>query len=146
MIANPGITAYRYDPYGREFTEESYDQQGMREQRKQAIEKARGATRWGIILGTLGRQGNPKILESIKRIMEDRGYTYILVLLSEISPQKLSIMSKDIDAWVQIACPRLSIDWGDEFEKPTLNPYEVCFFFLKYASYTVVHSLYFFSV
>lgn len=33
-------------------------------------------------------------------------------------------MSKDIDAWVQIACPRLSIDWGDEFEKPTLNPYE----------------------
>ena len=125
MIANPGIAAYRYDPYGRQFTEESYDQKGMRQQRRQAIEKARCATRWGIILGTLGRQGNPKILESIKSIMEDRGYSYILVLLSEISPQKLSMMSNGIDAWVQIACPRLSIDWGDEFEKPTLNPYEV---------------------
>lgn len=129
MIANPGVKAYRYDPYGRTFTEESYDQEGMREQRRQAIEKARGATRWGIILGTLGRQGNPKILDAIKGIMDDRGNSYIVVLLSEISPQKLAMMSKDVDAWVQIACPRLSIDWGDEFEKPTLHPYEVCFMF-----------------
>ena len=28
------------------------------------------------------------------------------------------------DAWVQVACPRLSIDWGGEFDRPTLNPYE----------------------
>lgn len=27
--------------------------------------------------------------------------------------------------WPQIACPRLSIDWGEGFTKPTLNPYEV---------------------
>lgn len=27
--------------------------------------------------------------------------------------------------WVQIACPRLSIDWGTAFEKPLLSPYEV---------------------
>lgn len=26
--------------------------------------------------------------------------------------------------WVQIACPRLSIDWGEFFEKPLLTPYE----------------------
>ncbi len=24
----------------------------------------------------------------------------------------------------QVACPRLSIDWGTEFEKPLLTPYE----------------------
>lgn len=27
--------------------------------------------------------------------------------------------------WVQIACPRLSIDWGTAFSKPLLSPYEV---------------------
>jgi len=27
--------------------------------------------------------------------------------------------------WVQIACPRLSIDWGEAFSKPLLTPYEV---------------------
>ena len=46
------------------------------------------------------------------------------MLLSEISPQKLAMMSAKIDAFVQIACPRLSIDWGDGFERPTLTPYE----------------------
>ena len=30
-----------------------------------------------------------------------------------------------IYSWVQIACPRLSIDWGMAFEKPLLSPYEV---------------------
>jgi hypothetical protein len=27
--------------------------------------------------------------------------------------------------WVQVACPRLSIDWGKAFPKPLLTPYEV---------------------
>ena len=27
--------------------------------------------------------------------------------------------------WVQVACPRLSIDWGYAFPKPLLSPYEV---------------------
>ena len=29
-----------------------------------------------------------------------------------------------VDAWVQIACPRLSIDWGMAFSKPLLTPFE----------------------
>ena len=35
---------------------------GMRDVRRRAIETARGARRWGLVLGTLGRQGNPHIL------------------------------------------------------------------------------------
>ncbi|XP_003366117.1 diphthamide biosynthesis protein 1, partial [Trichinella spiralis] len=27
--------------------------------------------------------------------------------------------------WVQIACPRLSIDWGLQFIKPVITPYEL---------------------
>ncbi|EJW76163.1 hypothetical protein WUBG_12929, partial [Wuchereria bancrofti] len=27
--------------------------------------------------------------------------------------------------WVQVACPRLSIDWGAQFKKPLLTPYEL---------------------
>ena len=46
------------------------------------------------------------------------------VLLSEVAPWKLDMMS-NVDAWIQIACPRLSIDWGEGFHKPTLTPYEV---------------------
>jgi len=30
----------------------------------------------------------------------------------------------DVETWVQIACPRLSIDWGYAFPRPLLSPYE----------------------
>lgn len=32
--------------------------------------------------------------------------------------------------WVQIACPRLSIDWGTSYDRPLLNPYEACIIFV----------------
>lgn len=53
----------RYDPYSKVFSREYYDHEAMRALRLQAINKARSAQRWGLILGTLGRQGNPKVLE-----------------------------------------------------------------------------------
>ncbi|KAI4875446.1 hypothetical protein NFI96_026079, partial [Prochilodus magdalenae] len=183
MIANPGIPAYRYDPYSKVFSREYYDHEAMRASRLQAIERAQSAQRWGLILGTLGRQGNPKILEHLENKLEDLGRSFTRVLLSEIFPSKLALMA-DVDAttfslffngldphsetlqqhccvgsthistthantpaprqgekrlikyaenylygsapiwWVQIACPRLSIDWGTAFSKPLLSPYE----------------------
>ncbi|XP_031651568.1 2-(3-amino-3-carboxypropyl)histidine synthase subunit 1-like isoform X3 [Oncorhynchus kisutch] len=123
MIANPEIHAYRYDPYSKIFSREYYDHEAMRSIRLQAIDKARSAQRWGLILGTLGRQGNPKVMEHLESKLESLGKSYTRVLLSEIFPSKLDLMA-EVDAWVQIACPRLSIDWGTAFSKPLLSPYE----------------------
>ncbi|XP_016468756.1 uncharacterized protein LOC107791245 isoform X2 [Nicotiana tabacum] len=125
MIANPGIKTYRYDPYvGKLFLEE-YDHKGMKEERKRAIEKARReAKNWGIVLGTLGRQGNPRILDRLEKKMAEKGMTWTVVLMSEISPTRIALFEDAVDAWIQIACPRLSIDWGDAFTKPLLTPFE----------------------
>lgn len=123
MIANPQFQAYKYDPYSKEFTKEHYDHTLMMSTRRCAILKASAAKRFGLILGTLGRQGSPKILEYLKDTMTKAGASFIIVLLSEIFPEKLKLFH-DVDAWVQIACPRLSIDWGTAFDKPLLTPYE----------------------
>ncbi|XP_047247429.1 2-(3-amino-3-carboxypropyl)histidine synthase subunit 1 isoform X1 [Girardinichthys multiradiatus] len=123
MIANPDIPAYRYDPYSKMFSREYYDHKAMRASRLQAIDKARLAQRWGLILGTLGRQGSPKVLEHLESRLQSLGKSFTRVLLSEIFPRKLDLIP-DVDAWVQIACPRLSIDWGTAFSKPLLSPYE----------------------
>lgn len=53
----------RYDPYSKVFTREYYDHDAMRALRLKAIDQARLAQKWGVILGTLGRQGSPKVLE-----------------------------------------------------------------------------------
>lgn len=124
MIANPATPAYRYDPYSRLLTREAYDQEGMRLVRRAAIDAARHASRWGLVLGTLGRQGNPALLEVVEREMALRGKSCVTVLMSEVSPRKLDLFEGQVEAWVQVACPRLSIDWGEGFAAPTLTPYE----------------------
>lgn len=123
MIHNPDLAAFRYDPYDKKFTRERYDHEDMHSLRKHAIETAKKAKRFGLILGTLGRQGSTSILEHMEVKLKERGCDYTIILLSEIFPGKLA-MFDDMDAFIQIACPRLSIDWGYAFSKPLLTPYE----------------------
>ena len=106
------------------FSREYYDHDLMQATRKKAISLASEAKRFGIILGTLGRQGSTKIMEQLKTRIVNAGKEYVIVLLSEIFPDKLRLF-EGVDAWVQIACPRLSIDWGIAFSKPLLTPYEL---------------------
>lgn len=125
MIHNPSIPAYRYDPYSKRMTRESYDTPAMHNQRQAAIATASQGKRFGLILGTLGRQGNPLILSRLEKKLIEQEKEYFVLLLSEISPQRLQKFQGQVDAWIQIACPRLSIDWGTGFEHaPLLNPYE----------------------
>ncbi|KAH9278403.1 Diphthamide biosynthesis protein 1 [Echinococcus granulosus] len=124
MLANPTLPAYLYDPYNKVLTHESYDHALMRTNRRRSIETAQSAQRFGIILGTLGRQGSPPVVHLLQRRIEELGRNFFVVLLSEIFPDKLKLFGDKVDAWIQVACPRLSIDWGMEFEKPLLTPYE----------------------
>ncbi|XP_077021618.1 2-(3-amino-3-carboxypropyl)histidine synthase subunit 1 isoform X2 [Tamandua tetradactyla] len=123
MIANPTVPAYRYDPYSKVLSREHYDHERMQTARQEAIAAACSAQSWGLILGTLGRQGSPKILEHLESRLQTLGLPFVRLLLSEIFPSKLSLFP-EVDVWVQVACPRLSIDWGTAFPKPLLTPYE----------------------
>lgn len=63
----------RYDPYSKILSREHYDHQRMQANRQEAIATARSAKSWGLILGTLGRQGSPKILEVRELGVASRG-------------------------------------------------------------------------
>ncbi|KAL0580778.1 Diphthamide biosynthesis protein 1 [Marasmius crinis-equi] len=213
MIANPSIPAFRYDPYSKKLTRERYDHTLMRQTRAGAIKKARTsldkslrnsngvqsprdheadeAGMWGVVLGTLGRQGSFRQLQAIMHQLSlpggtnddpnatntccssdqgccnsqstppefqtasapstcclssstcacrqekestksssERQIPSIPILLSELSPSKLSLFPSSIEVFVQTSCPRLSIDWGYAFDlpgtkgRPLLSPYE----------------------
>lgn len=124
MIRNPEVTAYRYDPYSKHLTIEGYDTDRMRATRWKAIEAARTARMWGVVLGTLGRQGSPEVFQRIRVLLEAAGRKAVPFLMAELLPAKLRAVPT-IEAWVQVACPRLSIDWGEECDKPLLTPYEL---------------------
>jgi 2-(3-amino-3-carboxypropyl)histidine synthase len=131
MIQNAHVEAfYRYDPYGKTLTREFYDHDSMVRERWEAIEAARrpNVRLWGVILGTLGRQGNLNILRRILGMLREDCKQYVAILCNEVTPEKLRLLSgSGIDVWVQVACPRLSIDWGRNLAPdgaPVLTPYE----------------------
>lgn len=80
MIANPTVPAFRYDPYSKKLTRERYDHKYMQDTRNDAVITAKLSIQrlahspvesndqkypsmWGVMLGTLGRQGNFKQLQ-----------------------------------------------------------------------------------
>lgn len=54
-------------------TRELYDHAGMRRARRRAVERAMRAKRWGLVLGTLGRQGSPYVLQRLEKALKQRG-------------------------------------------------------------------------
>jgi len=53
----------RYDPYNKMFSREYYDFTQMSSNRQAAIAAAANAQTFGLILGTLGRQGSTNVLK-----------------------------------------------------------------------------------
>ena len=131
MIHNPHIPHFhKYDPYSRRLTREVYDHQAMHGLRQTAIAAAAASSHWGLILGTLGRQGAPHLLHRLQRLLTSRGIRFTTFLLSEVTPAKLALLTGEgeggggVRCFVQVACPRLSVDWGHEFGVAVLNGYE----------------------
>ncbi|KAF9485398.1 Diphthamide synthesis [Pholiota conissans] len=142
MIANPDVPAFRYDPYSKKLTRERYNHQEMQTVRDDAVQTARKSINalketqsstpehpvplWGVILGTLGRQGNLKQMQAVTHQLQasKSPIPYLQILLSELSPAKLALFNPHISTFIQTSCPRLSIDWGYAFDKPLLSPYE----------------------
>nr|MBE5724743.1 putative diphthamide biosynthesis protein 1 [Cucujiformia] len=111
MIANPSVQAYRYDPYNKEFTKEYYDHIEMDLIRKSFVDESATGDKFGVIMGTLGRQGNPRVVDHLAQSLRVKEKKVVIILLSEIFPNKLDLFPQ-LDVFVQVACPRLSIDWG----------------------------------
>ena len=128
MIQNPHLAQrfFRYDPYQAKLTHEQYDYSTMLRMRRDAIEQARlpAMRTFGLLVGTLGRQGNLDVVHWIRSRLEQAGKRVMTILVSEISVQKLRLFDGSCDVFIQTSCPRLSIDWGYAFDKPLLTPYE----------------------
>jgi len=125
MLQNRHVPVFlRYDPYTHLLLRANYSAQSVVSGRKECIQRAANASTFGIIQGTLGRQGNPRIIERLENLLKRRKIKYILLPVPEVTPALLNAFDQ-IDAWIQVACPRLSIDWGLEYSsKPILTSYE----------------------
>jgi len=88
-------------------------------QRLFSIEKLKEAKKVGIILETkLGQKfGSPKyLLEKLRKNKKDA----IIITMNEITPEKI-MNFYNIDAFIELACPRIALDDSAKYEKPILT-------------------------
>lgn len=124
MIQNPQLIFYQYNPFTLQLTIEEYDYDLMKKIRYKQIEEFRKAKCVGVLYGTLGRQGDEGILKRIVDILNEQKVEHYVICLNEITQEKIEKFPQ-CEAFVQIACPRLSIDWSNQFDKPMITPFEL---------------------
>jgi 2-(3-amino-3-carboxypropyl)histidine synthase len=61
---------------------------------REAIDKAKDCNVFGVVLGTLGRQGSPKIFNRIRTLLRKNNKKVILFLMAELNPTKIQQISE----------------------------------------------------
>ena len=88
------------------------------------IERFKEARRVGIIVGLKTSQMNISLARRLKELLEEKAISTILICATEVIPESLESFT-DLDAYVEISCPRISTDDQERYRKPILNPEEV---------------------
>ncbi|MBU2503561.1 MAG: 2-(3-amino-3-carboxypropyl)histidine synthase subunit, partial [Nanoarchaeota archaeon] len=88
-------------------------------QRVISIDRLRDAKNVGVLIEIKPGQkfGSPK---KILQKLRDAGKNAILITMSEITPDKL-MNFYSIDAFIELACPRIAIDDFAKYSKPILT-------------------------
>ncbi len=89
-------------------------------QRWANISEAKTAKSFGVLVSLKTGQMKLKEAIGIKQKLVEHGYTVTLLAIKEVSPNAL-IQFPTIDAFVNTACPRLSLDDAPNYDKPILS-------------------------
>lgn len=92
-------------------------------QRYATILKFRKTKRVGIIVGVKSAQMNLVLARRLKTLLEESGKICALVASSELIPESIESFT-DLEGFVEVACPRISIDDRSRYHRPIVNPEE----------------------
>ena len=88
-----------------------------------AIFRAKDSKKFGLIVSSKKGQKRMALAKILKRKIEDSGFSADVILMGEVSPDKL--YGFDYDSFVVCACPRIGIDDAKRYKKPLLTPKEL---------------------
>ncbi|QUC64423.1 diphthamide biosynthesis enzyme Dph2 [Nitrosopumilus sp. K4] len=109
---------YVLDPYFNEVREITDFAQKLKRKATLAIYKAAEAESFGVIVGLKEGQLSKVFALKFKKELEKEGKKVQLFALTDITNERLRNL-KGIDAFIQVACPRISTD--NQFDKPVLS-------------------------
>jgi 2-(3-amino-3-carboxypropyl)histidine synthase len=118
IALSTNMPTYVLDPYFNEVREVTEFAQKLKKKATLAIYKAAEAQSFGIIIGLKEGQLSKVFALKFKKELEREGKSVQLFALTDITNDRLRNL-KGIDAFIQVACPRISTD--NQFDKPVLS-------------------------
>ena len=118
IALSTGKPTYLLDPYFDEIREVTEFAQKLQKKAILAVYKAAEAETFGIIVGLKEGQFSKITALKFKKELEKTGKKVQLFALTDITDDRLANL-KGIDAFIQVACPRISTD--NHFHKPVLS-------------------------
>lgn len=115
--AKPTIIA---DPYEKRAYSIHGEVQRILKQRWASISEAKKAERFGVLIGLKSGQKRVEEAMEAKEKLEKSGRKATLLALREVTPEAL-MQFPLIEAFVNTACPRVSLDDASRFPKPVLT-------------------------
>lgn len=111
------------DPFTKEVRSMAPLKDRVVRQRFGAIARARGAKRFGIVASKKIGQYRMNVALNLKAKIEAAGREATIFLMDHVDPMFLK--GYDVDALVNTACPRITIDDYLRYDKPILTPQEL---------------------
>jgi 2-(3-amino-3-carboxypropyl)histidine synthase len=111
------------DPYGGVAYSVTEEVQKILKQRYSSIEETNRAKTIGVLISLKPGQKHMEDALKIKAASEKLGKPAFLFALHEIKPEVLAEFPS-VDAYVNTACPRISLDDASKFKKPVLTVQE----------------------
>ena len=118
IALSTNMPTYVLDPYFNEIREITEFAQKLKKKATLAIYKAAEAKSFGVIVGLKEGQLSKLFALKFKKELEKEGKAVQLFALTDITSERLNNL-KGIDAFIQVACPRISTD--NQFDKPVLS-------------------------
>ncbi|ABK78622.1 diphthamide synthase subunit [Cenarchaeum symbiosum A] len=118
LALSTGLPTFVLDPYFNEVRDVTEFAEKLQRKATLAVYKAADAQTFGIIVGLKEGQLSKLTALKFKKELEKEGRTVQLLAMTDITNDRLRSFS-GIDAYIQVACPRISTD--NPFDKPLLS-------------------------
>jgi 2-(3-amino-3-carboxypropyl)histidine synthase len=120
IALNTGKPTVVADPYDKRAYTVNVEAQKILRQRWAVVQESQVAKSFGIIVGLkLGQKHLDEALK-VKELAEAKGKSAYLLVGREITPETL-LEFPTLDAYVNTACPRISLEATSKFSKPVLT-------------------------
>jgi 2-(3-amino-3-carboxypropyl)histidine synthase len=106
----------------RNVLEPPIDRGALVRRRQLTVASVRDARRWGILVSTFAGQNRTPTALALQERARAHGREAELLVFDRLDPRDLE--GRDLDAYVNTACPRISLDDAPNYPRPVLTPPE----------------------